>query len=175
MVLCPKGTLHNNYNYDSKLACQALGALPYVDTILWGGDKVHGGQSPQGGQSQGEGDKVRGEGDKVRGRGTKWGQGHLAACAYTALPLGACPKGTSHNDSPSEQLSVTNKSVSNNVRTQNLTDESCAVLPWKHLPDGRCHLRTGRLPPCRAPVPPSLKHANSSPESVHAITKDTGT
>ena len=33
-----------NYNYDSELACWALGALPNIDTILLGG----GGQSPWG-------------------------------------------------------------------------------------------------------------------------------
>ncbi len=34
-------------------------------------------------------------GDKGEGEGTTWG--HLAQAAYTALSLGACPKGTLHN------------------------------------------------------------------------------
>ncbi len=83
-----------DYNYDSKLACKALVALPNTSTILQGGDKVHAGGgggspcrggSPGGGEDkvQGEGDKVQGEGTKSRGRGTKWGQGHLAAYVYT--------------------------------------------------------------------------------------------
>ncbi len=41
------------------------------------------------------------------GQGDKWqGQGYLAQAAYTALPLGACPKGTSHNN----QLESSNRS-----------------------------------------------------------------
>ncbi len=87
-----------NYNYDSKLAFWALGALPYTDTIPQGGTKSTGGtksmwgiKSGGGGQSQGEGDKFRGRGTKSGGGGTKWGQGHLVAKACTALPLGASP------------------------------------------------------------------------------------
>ncbi len=51
----------------------------------------------EGGQ-RGRGTKREGGGQ--RGRGDKVGTGTLAQAACTALPLGACPKGTSHNKSP---------------------------------------------------------------------------
>ncbi len=60
---------------------------------MWGVDKP----AWQGGQTQGVDkpvgvDKPIGGWTKSGGGGTKWGQGHLAAYACTALSLGACPK-----------------------------------------------------------------------------------
>ena len=66
------------------ISCQALGALPFIDT-------THGRIKSTGGR----GGKVFG-GAKSAGGGTKWGL--LAQAACTTLPLGACPKGTSHKN-----------------------------------------------------------------------------
>ncbi len=52
----------------SQLACQAIGALPQIDTM-----QVGGGQTPREWTNLGE-------------RWTKWGQGHLAQAACTSQP-----------------------------------------------------------------------------------------
>ncbi len=68
-VICGSHLDVASWNSGSQLACQAPGALPYIDTI-------HRGQS-QGGTKQ---------------QGVDMGQGHLAQAVCTALLLGASPQ-----------------------------------------------------------------------------------
>ncbi len=111
----------------SQLACQTPGALPCIDTKhrgdigawgTWGWEGYGGGWGTSGWEGYGGG-LVGGLGvGGYRGRGGDMGEGggdkgHLAQAAYTAPPLGACPKGTSHNELSlhEDQSCILNKSV----------------------------------------------------------------